>query len=48
MQRTDDEKQIVFEGQMARVEQRYEGFMLVQTDTYETGWVSENDIVGIW
>ena len=42
------EKQIVFEGQMARVEQRYEGYLFVQTDTYESGWVSETDVIGVW
>ena len=43
-----DEKQVVFEGQMARVDARYEGFAYVQTDTYESGWVAEEDLIGIW
>lgn len=43
-----DQKQVVFEGQMARVEQHYEGFLLVQTDTYESGWVSQENVTKIW
>ncbi len=42
------EKQIVFEGQMGKVEQQYEGFLLVQTDTYEYGWVSKEHTSPIW
>lgn len=40
-----DEMQVVFEGQMAQVLSKYEGFYEVQTDTYETGWVDQNFVV---
>ncbi len=42
------DKQIVFEGQMAEVQQAYQDFYLVQTDTYEHGWVKKSAVVGIW
>jgi hypothetical protein len=43
-----DEKQVVFAGQMGKIEQSYEGYYLVQTDTYETGWVAQEDTAPVW
>mgnify|MGYP000017215361 CR=1 FL=1 len=45
---TSEQKQILFEGQMATVEQLYEGFYRVQTDTYESGWIDQADARRIW